>query len=95
MLVRRVYNLLPVDTSVVPPDEVLAHDVVSFTLSYFDGTSWYDLWDSTAQKNTLPFAVQFTIEQSPRRAGEPTRITTRMVPLTCGVVAQPSTGGVP
>ena len=47
LLVRRVTrNLL---TTIQPDveEEVLARGVRSFTLRYFDGTTWYDAWDST------------------------------------------------
>jgi len=99
MLVRRAFNVLPVDNSQVPPDQILLHHVTSFKLSYFDGTSWYDTWNSVAMQNTLPFAVRFTIELAPEQragiSGQP-RIIDRYVPLDCGVAAQTSTmGGLP
>jgi hypothetical protein len=73
--------------------------VRSFTLRYFDGTSWYDGWDSTQVDDSLPLAVQMTLEvqkdpsQPLSRAANPLppgqadpdlyRIT-RVIPMSCG-----------
>lgn len=95
MLVRHVYtNVLPVVTPPpTPPDEVLCHGVVSFTLSYFDGANWVDAWDSVQQSDTLPVAVEVTLELSPRHGGGNTRLDRRIVPVACGTAASAAGGG--
>jgi prepilin-type N-terminal cleavage/methylation domain-containing protein len=61
-LLRRVTtNLLPPRT-VDPEEQVLCRDVVSLNLRYFDGDGWLDDWDSTADANSLPEAVEVEIE---------------------------------
>lgn len=60
-LVRRVTsNLLP-PRSIYPDDQVLCRNVTSLNLLYFDGDGWVDEWDSTADANSLPLAVQIDI----------------------------------
>jgi len=61
-LVRRVTsNLLP-PRSIEPDDQVLCRNVTSLNLLYFDGDGWVDEWDSTADANSLPLAVQIDIK---------------------------------
>ncbi len=61
-LVRRVTsNLLPPRT-IDPDDQVLCRNVTSLNLLYFDGEGWVDDWDSTADANSLPLAVQIDIK---------------------------------
>ncbi len=61
-LVRRVTsNLLPPRT-IEPEDQVLCRDVTSLNLQYFDGEDWVEEWDSTADANSLPLAVQIEIK---------------------------------
>jgi hypothetical protein len=63
VLVRRVIrNLIPPDSLENPDEEVLCRGVASFTLQYFDGSNWDTAWDSTQEDNTLPAAVQITLE---------------------------------
>jgi prepilin-type N-terminal cleavage/methylation domain-containing protein len=90
VLVRQVTrNLLP--TAPVDPDEeVLCRNVRSFTLRYFDGTTWQEEWDSVEQGDVLPLAVQMTLEvmiDSPR-VGEAPRAykVVRTFPLACANV---------
>ena len=60
-LVRRVTsNLLPPRT-IEADDQVLCRNVTSLNLLYFDGDGWVDEWDSTADANSLPLAVQIDI----------------------------------
>jgi prepilin-type N-terminal cleavage/methylation domain-containing protein len=101
-LVRRVTTnvLEPTTTDQTPPDEPVCTKVLNFTLSYFDGTSWYDTWDSTTQNNALPLAVQYTLELPPRPGSNAqSRIIQRTVPLACGQPTDPTataaTGGTP
>ncbi|HEX8520739.1 MAG TPA: type II secretion system protein GspJ [Tepidisphaeraceae bacterium] len=99
MLVRQVQrNLLPTVAG-DPDEEVLCRNVRSFSLQYFDGLSWLDDWDSTAQGDVLPLAVAMTLELEPPDANamdpRPVRVT-RVIQLSC---AKPpdamTTGGAP
>ncbi|MBN2377632.1 MAG: GspJ family type II secretion system protein [Sedimentisphaerales bacterium] len=63
-LVRRTtVNLLP---SATPEyhEEILCRDVASLNLNYYDGYDWLDNWDSAAMEDTLPQAVEITIDIS-------------------------------
>lgn len=61
-LLRRVTtNLLP-PKEVEPDEQVLCRDVVSLNLRYFDGYGWVEEWDSTADANSLPRAVEIDIQ---------------------------------
>ncbi|HEY6169489.1 MAG TPA: type II secretion system protein GspJ [Verrucomicrobiae bacterium] len=63
-LVRSItHNLLPVLTD-DPVQQPLLSGVESFALTYYDGTSWTETWDSTTATN-LPNAikVQITLAQ--------------------------------
>jgi hypothetical protein len=99
VLVRRAKHTLlsPVDETV--PDQVLCRNVRSLTLRYYDGTQWFDTWDSTGTDNTLPLAVEVTLEISPdpNSAGAQPYNITRMVHLPCGAVATTTstTGATP
>jgi hypothetical protein len=69
-LVRLVTtNLLPVGgVTPVPKREVIARGLSNFTVQYFDGLTWYDIWDSTTtdpqstQAKALPTAIEVTLE---------------------------------
>ena len=94
VLVRRITrNLLP--TTLPPPDEeVLCRDVRSFSLRYFDGTTWQTDWDSTTVGDVLPLAVSITIELNDPNAatGEPSsRRSQRVIPMSCGKLEDTST----
>lgn len=86
VLVRRITrNLLPASSAEEPEEEILCKDVRSFTIRYFDGTSWLETWDSTTLNNVLPYAVEMVLElEYPRRDQEPgVYKITRVVPLAC------------
>lgn len=53
-------NLLP---SSLPDltEQPLLHGVQSFQVSYFDGFTWYDVWDSTTQYLPAPIAIKVDI----------------------------------
>jgi general secretion pathway protein J len=60
--IRRVTtNLLP-PRAAEPQEQVLCRSVTSLNLRYFDGESWLDEWDSTADANSLPLAVEIEIQ---------------------------------
>jgi prepilin-type N-terminal cleavage/methylation domain-containing protein len=50
-------NLLAPETP-DPQEEVICRDVAALNLTYFDGTSWVDSWDSGTMDNALPVAVE-------------------------------------
>jgi type II secretion system protein J len=62
ILLRRVSVHLLATRVEEPTEEVLCHDVRSFSLRYFDGLDWLDRWDSAMQDNALPLAVEVTLE---------------------------------
>ena len=93
MLVRHVFTNPLATVTTQPPDVIVCHNVLSFALSYYDGTNWNDTWDSTQKSNALPLAVQITLELTPRHPNELTRLDTRMVPVICAVATSSTTGG--
>ena len=63
-------NLLAPETP-EPRAEVLCRGVAALDLTYFDGSSWIDSWDSTTAGNALPDAVEVTLTLAPDgKAGE-------------------------
>ena len=98
-LVRRVTrNLLPASQAQYD-EEILCHDVRSFSLRYFDGVAWQEEWDSTIYDDSLPAAIAITLELGDVNSDKPGQRISRVVPLAC---AKPSvasggttmTGGV-
>lgn len=91
-LVRRVQRNLTAMEDFLPDQEVLCRNVANLTCRYFDGTGWLDSWDSTAENDTLPLAVEVTIELSP--TGRETRgyRLTRTFTLPCTVASNLSGG---
>lgn len=95
-LVRNITTNLLAPVQPDPVQEVICRNVQSFTVSYFDGTSWYDAWDSTQYNNTLPLAVELTIVQASPGNPDEERQIVRQVVLPCGVAASSTsstTGG--
>lgn len=62
LLIRRITSNLLSPQEVVPDDEILARNVRSFALRYYDGTQWYEEWDSTQMGDLLPVAVQVNLQ---------------------------------
>jgi type II secretion system protein J len=62
VLVRRVTRNLLADVQPAPDEEIICRGVKSFTLQYYDGSNWNPTWDSTQEDNTIPAAVQLTLE---------------------------------
>jgi len=60
-LLRTVTTNLLSPRAVDPEEQVLCRNVTSLNLRYFDGESWLDEWDSTADANSLPLAVEIEI----------------------------------
>lgn len=93
---RRVTtNLLAPET----PDsveEMLCRSVRSLNFVYYDGYDWLDSWDSTTQGDSLPLAVEVTIELQPEADADPDAEgykLTRLLLLPCAGFDEES-GGV-
>ncbi|HEX4053969.1 MAG TPA: type II secretion system protein GspJ [Tepidisphaeraceae bacterium] len=89
VLVRRVTRNLLTDVQPAPDEEIICRGVSSFTLQYFNGSSWNPTWDSTQEDNTIPAAVQVTLElQEPAAGGKMRTIRyDRIFPLSCSTAA--------
>lgn len=61
-LVRRVTTNLLSPRAVDPEEQVLCRKVKSLNLRYFDGDNWLDEWDSAADANSLPLAMEIDIQ---------------------------------
>lgn len=62
VLVRRIETNLLSPKSLEPVEEVLCRRVLSFNLRYFDGFDWWDEWNSVSNNDTLPRAVEISLE---------------------------------
>ena len=84
VLVRRVIrNLLPPSVQPAPDEEIICRGVNSFTIQYYDGSNWNSTWDSTAENNELPAAVQVILElqeTSPAGKVEMVKYTRNILP---------------
>ena len=108
-IIRRITTNLLAPTTPVPRMETVCRGVKTFTLRYYDGQTWQDTWDSTAQNTDqtgiLPKAVEVTIELQPpldkvgRRKfrDNETYLATRVLLVPCGqdAVASTASGGGP
>jgi len=63
-------NLLAPETPQPVVDNICEH-VLALNFQYFDGTNWWPNWDSTQEDNTLPTAVQVTLQLQPPVVGQP------------------------
>lgn len=84
-LVRRVERNLLASVENEPGNEVLLTNVRAFGLRFFTGLDWVDEWDSTLYGDSLPLAVEVTIEMnapSPHDPIQPYRAT-HVIPLPC------------
>jgi type II secretion system protein J len=61
LLRRTTTNLLPPRTA-DSEEQILCRNVVSLNFRYYDGNDWVDQWDSTADANSLPRAVEVDIQ---------------------------------
>jgi prepilin-type N-terminal cleavage/methylation domain-containing protein len=60
-LLRKVTTNLLSPRGVDPDEQVLCRNVKALDMRYFDGESWLDEWDSTADANSLPLAVEIEV----------------------------------
>jgi len=68
-LMRKITRNLLSPRDVDPEEQVLCRNVTSLNLRYFDGDSWLDTWDSTADANSLPLAMEVEIQVAYRVEG--------------------------
>ena len=61
-LVRRIKTNLLSPRAIDPEEQVLCRNVKSLNLRYFNGDNWLDEWDSTADANSLPLAMEIDIQ---------------------------------
>jgi general secretion pathway protein J len=85
VLVRLITTNLRPPRAVEPVREVLCRGVFALNLRYFNGSEWADNWDSTTEDNTLPCAVEVTIQLDDAQKGDPAR--------QGDAVASPAVGG--
>ena len=81
-LVRDVTRNLLSPTVETPEEHVLLTGVVSFRVSYYDGTEWCDSWDSTLQENALPQAIQIRVDLAAHADGTAQTPVELTVPVT-------------
>jgi type II secretion system protein J len=89
-LARRVISNLLAPTRVDPDDEILCRRVASFNLRYYDGRQWWDTWDSAREDDSLPVAVEVTLELDPPAGSSNTAYGARLV----RTVLIPCTGAI-
>lgn len=92
-LVRNVTDNLLALVEPDPRQEVICRGVHSFTVQYYDGTTWATDWDSTQQDNNLPIAVEVTLELDGPDKTSVSRLT-RTIMLPCSRLT-PTTEGLP
>jgi type II secretion system protein J len=88
-LVRKITRNLLSPRNVDPEEQVLCRNVKSLDLRYFDGDAWYDEWDSTADSNSLPLAMEVEIEvlyetNAATKETEQTRRLLQSFAIPCG-----------
>jgi prepilin-type N-terminal cleavage/methylation domain-containing protein len=89
-LVRVVTANLLSPEQVEPPGEIICRNVSGINFRYFDGSDWFDEWDSSAKDNALPLAVEVTLtvrRPGPTQAGAEDYRLCRLLVLSCGSVA--------
>jgi prepilin-type N-terminal cleavage/methylation domain-containing protein len=96
-LIRKVTTNLLSPKTVESEEQVLCRDVQSLNLRYYDEEDgWMDEWDSTADANSLPLAMEIDIEvlhngTSANHSKEPqTRRLTQSFAIPCGGAQQES-----
>jgi hypothetical protein len=71
--------------------ETICRNCQGFSLRYWTGSDWLDTWDSTAEDNTVPAAVEVTLRlQRPgddSNSGKPLTFV-RVFPISCSTAVQ-------
>jgi general secretion pathway protein J len=97
VLVRRVTRNLLSQVQTYPDEEVICRKVAGFNVRYFTGSDWVDNWDSTQEDNTLPAAVEVTLDLEQPNTPSGIYRTVRIFPLPCSTAASDpavNTGGM-
>ncbi len=91
VLVRRVTsNLLSPNPQLLPDDEIICRAVRSFDIMYYDGTEWWQSWDSSLEQESLPIAVQVTLQLEPFGTSSVGPKISRIISLPCVGEADPT-----
>jgi type II secretion system protein J len=92
-LVRRVTRNLLSQNPETPDEEVLCRGVYSYALQYYTGSQWQPTWDSTQEDNTIPAAVQVTLQlqRATNSGGTAVQTYTRIFNLSCSTAATDDT----
>lgn len=85
-LVRRLNTNLLQTIETDPVDEPLCRGVTLLEITYFDGETWTESWDSTAQDNLLPLAVRVSFEIARTSNATPLRCD-QVYKLACATTA--------
>ncbi|HEV8608228.1 MAG TPA: type II secretion system protein GspJ [Tepidisphaeraceae bacterium] len=94
LLVRRITSNLLSPQEVQPEEEILCRNVRSFALRYFDGSTWYEDWDSTQMGDILPVAVQVDLQiQTSPDAQAPLYHASRVFAFACHTDATTTSTG--
>jgi prepilin-type N-terminal cleavage/methylation domain-containing protein len=62
MLVKRTTTNLLATDAVDPIEQVLCRNVQSLTISFYDGSSWYDTWNGATTEDPLPLLIEITLK---------------------------------
>ncbi len=85
-LVRQVTRNLLAPSAQEAVQEVIATDLIGFSVRFFDGQTWFDEWDSTLQNEALPVALEVIVRKTAERnADGQTYSLTRLVRLPAAV----------
>ncbi len=83
-LVRAIDRNLLAEVAEEPEEDVLLAAVDSLEISYFDGETWVDSWDSTTVENELPRAISVRLElaqvEEAETAPAPVELTIEVLP---------------
>ena len=63
-LIRSITRNLLAFAEEDPEEEVIAENIESLEITYYDGEEWVDSWDSTIKENALPEAVKVVVDYS-------------------------------
>lgn len=84
-LVRQVTTNLLATNQVQTEPEVVCPNVAALTFKYYDGSTWYDSWDTANYYNALPVAIEVQFELAPAQLGQQGVVVDRVIPVPCGV----------
>jgi type II secretory pathway pseudopilin PulG len=94
LLQRSITTNLLAPEAPLPVLDNICENVLALNFQYFDGTNWWPNWDSTQQENTLPTAVQVTLQLQPPVVGTP-KPNSPPTPYVIVRIFQPPCGPTP